>query len=76
MRFEFRHESLKSISVLILLVYNLMFGSPKNNRENYLSANRPSNNWALIDRRSNIYILIAIVYLAKGREDVNAILTC
>ena len=66
MRFEFRFESLKSISVLILFVYKLMIGSSKNNRENYLrkcfwtqeketrvkfnpglSANQPSNNWAL-----------------------------
>ena len=65
-RSEFRFESLKSISVLILFVYKLMIGSFKNNRENYprkclwtqeketrvnfnteLSANRPSNNWAL-----------------------------
>ena len=65
-RFEFRFESLKSISVLILFAYKLMTGSSKNNRENYprkcfwkqekgtrvninlgLSANRPSNNWAL-----------------------------
>ena len=63
---EFRFESLKSISVLIIFVYKLMIGSSKNNRENYprkcfwtpeketrvkfnpgLSANRPSNNWAL-----------------------------
>ena len=35
MRFEFRFESLKSISVLILFVYKLMIGSSKNNRENY-----------------------------------------
>ena len=34
-RFEFRFESLKSISVLILFVYNLMIGSSKNNRESY-----------------------------------------
>ena len=34
-RFEFRFESLKSISVLILFVYKLMIGSSKNNRENY-----------------------------------------
>ena len=66
-RFEFRFESLKSISVLILFVYKLMIGSSKNNRENYprkcfwaqeketrvkfnpmLSANQPSNNWALV----------------------------
>ena len=65
-RFEFRFESLKSISVLVLFVYKLMIGSSKNNRENFprkcfrtqeqetrvkfnpgLSANRPSNNWAL-----------------------------
>ena len=32
-RFEFRFESLKSISVLILFVYKLMIGSFKNNRE-------------------------------------------
>ena len=32
-RFEFRFESLKSISVLILFVYKMMIGSPKNNRE-------------------------------------------
>ena len=53
MRFEFRFESLKSISVLIFFVYKLMIGSFKINRENYprkhgLSANQPSNNWALI----------------------------
>ena len=36
MRFEFRFESLKSISVLILFVYKLMIGSSINNRENYL----------------------------------------
>ena len=35
MRFEFRFESLKSISVLILFVHKLMIGSSKNNRENY-----------------------------------------
>ena len=35
MRFEFRFESLKSISVLILFAYKLMIGSSKNNRENY-----------------------------------------
>ena len=29
-RFEFRFESLKSISVLILFVYKLMIGSSKN----------------------------------------------
>ena len=34
-RFEFRFESLKSISVLILFVYKLMIGSSKNSRENY-----------------------------------------
>ena len=34
-RFEFRFESFKSISVLILFVYKLMIGSSKNNRENY-----------------------------------------
>ena len=34
--FEFRFESLKSISVLILFVYKLMIGNYKNNRENYL----------------------------------------
>ena len=34
-RFEFRFESLKSISVLMLFVYKLMIGSSKNNRENY-----------------------------------------
>ena len=34
-RFEFRFESLKSISVLILFVYKLMIGSFKNNRDNY-----------------------------------------
>ena len=34
-RFEFRFESLKSSSVLILFVYKLMIGSSKNNRENY-----------------------------------------
>ena len=64
--FEFRYESLESISVLILFVYKLMIGSSKNSTENYprkcfwtqeketwvkfnpgLSANRPSNNWAL-----------------------------
>ena len=54
MRLEFRHEGLKSISVLILFVYKLMFGSSKNDTENYVSANRPSNNWAVIDRCSNI----------------------
>ena len=32
-RFEFRFESLKSSSVLILLVYRLMIGSSKNNGE-------------------------------------------
>ena len=35
MKFKFRFESLKSISVLILFVYKLMIGSSKNNRENY-----------------------------------------
>ena len=55
MRFEFRHhESLKRISVSIIFVYKLMFGSSKNDTENYLSANRPLNNWALIDKCSNI----------------------
>ena len=68
-RFEFRFDSLKSISVLILFVYKLIIGSSKNNRENYprkwfwrqeketrvkfnpgLSANQPSNNWALENR--------------------------
>ena len=64
MKFEFIFESLKSISVLILFVYKLMIGSSKINRENYafelkkkngvkfnpgLSANRPLNNWALIN---------------------------
>ena len=34
-KFEFRFESLKSISVLILSVYKLMIGSSKNSRENY-----------------------------------------
>ena len=34
-RFEFKFESLKSISVLILFVFTLMIGSSKNNRENY-----------------------------------------
>ena len=34
-RFEFRFESLKSISVLILFVYRLTIGSSKNNRGNY-----------------------------------------
>ena len=34
-RFEFRLESLKSISFLILFVYKLMIGNSKNNRENY-----------------------------------------
>ena len=65
-KFEFRFESLKGISVLVLFVYKLMIGSFKNSTENYprkcfwtqekktqvkfnpgLSANRPSNNWAL-----------------------------
>ena len=36
MKFEFRFESLKSISVLILFVYKLMIGSSKINRENTL----------------------------------------
>ena len=34
-RFEFRFESLRSISVLILFVYKLMIGSSKNSTENY-----------------------------------------
>ena len=34
-RFEFRFESLKSISVLILFVYKLMIESSKYKRENY-----------------------------------------
>ena len=34
-RFEFRFETLKSISVSILFVYKLMIGSSENNRENY-----------------------------------------
>ena len=34
-RFEFRFESLKSISVLIRFVHKLMIESSKNNRENY-----------------------------------------
>ena len=34
-RFDFRYESLKSISVLILFVYKLIIGSSKINRENY-----------------------------------------
>ena len=34
-RFELRFERLKSSSVLIVLVYKLMIGSSKNNRENY-----------------------------------------
>ena len=34
-RFEFRFESLKSISVLILFVYKLIIGSSKNKGENY-----------------------------------------
>ena len=59
-KFEFRFESLKGISVLVLFVYKLMIGSSKNSTENYsrkcfwtqekkpgLSTNRPSNNWAL-----------------------------
>ena len=57
-RLEFRFESLKSISVWILVVYKLMIGSSKTEKiiqENAfeykkkkpgLSANRPSNNWA------------------------------
>ena len=76
-RFEFRFESLESISVLILFVYKLMIGSSKNSTENYprkcfwtqeketwvkfnpgLSANRPSNKWALVDsiRKTNCAI--------------------
>ena len=61
MRFEFRFESLKSISVLILFVYWLMIGSsntitkriiPENAFEHKkkkpgLSTNRPLNNSAL-----------------------------
>ena len=35
MRFEFRYESLKIISVLVLFVYKLIIESFKNNRENY-----------------------------------------
>ena len=35
-RFEFRFESLKSSSVLILFVDKLMIGRSKNNTENYL----------------------------------------
>ena len=35
MRFEFRYESLKIISVLILFVYKLIIESFKNIRENY-----------------------------------------
>ena len=34
-RFEFRFESLKSISVIILFVYKLMIGSSKNSGEYY-----------------------------------------
>ena len=34
-RFEFRFESFKRISLLILFEYKLMIGSSKNNRENY-----------------------------------------
>ena len=34
-RFEFRFDSVKSISVLILFVYKLIIGRSKNNRENY-----------------------------------------
>ena len=34
-RFEFRFESLKRISVLILFVYKLMIESSKYNRKNY-----------------------------------------
>ena len=33
MRFEFRFENMKSISVLILFVYKLMLGSSKNARK-------------------------------------------
>ena len=33
MRLEFKFESLKSISVLIIFVYKLMIGSSKNNTE-------------------------------------------
>ena len=60
MRFEFRFESLKSISVSILFVYKLMIGSSKiaekiiqenafepKKKKPGLSANRLSNNWAL-----------------------------
>ena len=50
-RFEFRFENLKTISVLILLVYKLMIGSSKNNRGSYLRKcfwTQPSNNWAQI----------------------------
>ena len=35
MKFKFRFESLKSISILIPFVYKLMIVSSKNNRENY-----------------------------------------
>ena len=35
MTFEFKFESLKSISVLILFVHKLMIGTCKHNRENY-----------------------------------------
>ena len=34
-KFQFRLESLKSISVLILFVYKSMIGNSKNNRDNY-----------------------------------------
>ena len=34
-KFEFRFESLKGISVLVLFVYKLMIGSSKNSTENY-----------------------------------------
>ena len=34
-KFEFRFESLKGISVLVLFVYKLMIGSFKNSTENY-----------------------------------------
>ena len=63
-RFEFRFESLKRISVLILfVVYKLMIERSKYKRENYprnafehkkeepgLSTDQPSNNWALMTR--------------------------
>ena len=74
-RFEFRFESLKNISVLILFVYNLMIGSSKNYRENYqrkcfwtlqkeprLIANQPLNNWALIINQG-IYPLVIILLI-------------